>query len=46
LQENLDQRIIGDYEIGFNAELNDANIAIENATEIISGLKNYLSTKL
>ena len=42
-QDNLEQRIVGDYEIGFKASEEDAKIALEYAKEIAKGIKEYLT---
>jgi len=39
LKENLDKRLLGDYEIGFKAKANDAKIAVEYAKEILKEIK-------
>jgi len=44
LQNNLDQRLVGDYEIGFKAEKIDAQTAIDYAKEIYEGIKQYLQS--
>jgi len=38
LQDNLDQRLVGDYEIGFKADIGDARTAIEHAEVIVNGI--------
>ncbi len=45
LQDNLEQRLIGDYEIGFKAEFIDAQTAIEYAEKIKQGIENLLNNK-
>ncbi len=45
LQDNLEQRLIGDYEIGFKAKLPDATISLENAETIVSGIKELLQNE-
>ena len=42
LQESLNQRLIGDYEIGYKANNEQAKKSIENAKEIYKGIKEYL----
>lgn len=42
LKDNLDQRLIGDYEIGFGVNAEDAEHAIHRAKEIIDTIKQYL----
>ncbi len=42
LQDNLDQRLVGDYEIGFKAKEIDAQTAIEHAKEIKEGITHFL----
>jgi len=42
LKQNLDKRILGDYEIGFKASEEDAQQAIENTELIIKTIKEYL----
>lgn len=43
LKENLDKRLLGDYEITFKAELHDARLAVEYSGEVISDVKGYLN---
>ena len=45
LKNNLDQRLIGDYEIGFGMDKDDAKHAIERAKEIIKTIKEYISNE-
>ncbi len=42
-QNTLYQRLAGDYEVGFKAVSEDAEIAIENASELYSGISKYLN---
>lgn len=35
LKQNLDKRLLGDYEVGFKAKSEDALLAVEHAEKII-----------
>lgn len=45
-QNALYQRLAGDYEVGFKATNEDAEIAIQNAKDLFSAIKKHLNKKL
>lgn len=42
LKETLDKRLLGDYEIGFKAQSDDAKLAVEYAEAVIDSIKAIL----
>ncbi len=43
LKQNLDKRLLGDYEVGFKATDEDALLAVEHAEKIVITIKIYLN---
>ncbi len=42
LKQNLDKRLLGDYEVGFKATAEDGELALEHAEKIVITIKKYL----